>query len=65
MISGRRTHPSSTAGGTTPKPGLGVMTDRLLQEVVSELQGFPKTMRLEEQAVFALGFYHQRQAFFT
>ncbi len=47
------------------KPGLGVMTDRLLQEVVSELQGFPKTMRLEEQAVFALGFYHQRQDFFT
>jgi CRISPR-associated protein Csd1 len=47
------------------KPGLAVVRDQLLQEIVSEIQGFPKTMRLEDQAMFALGFYHQRQAFFT
>ena len=32
---------------------------------MSELREFPKIMKLEEQAIFALGFYHQRQAFFT
>jgi CRISPR-associated protein Csd1 len=47
------------------KPGLAVVTDQLLQEIVGEIRDFPKTMRLEEQARFALGFYHQRQAFFT
>jgi CRISPR-associated protein Csd1 len=47
------------------KPGLAVVRDRLLQEIVAEVRGFPKTMRLEEQARFALGFYHQRQALFT
>jgi CRISPR-associated protein Csd1 len=47
------------------KPGLAVVTDQLLQDIVGEIRDFPKTMRLEEQAMFALGFYHQRQAFFT
>lgn len=47
------------------KPGLAVMRDQLLQEIVAEIRDFPKTMRLEEQARFALGFYHQRQALFT
>lgn len=26
---------------------------------------FPRLMRLEEQGLFAVGYYHQRQAFFT
>ncbi|MHB0971977.1 MAG: type I-C CRISPR-associated protein Cas8c/Csd1 [Thermoanaerobaculia bacterium] len=47
------------------KPGRAVNTERLLQEVVSDLPRFPKTMTLEEQGLFALGFYHQRQDFFT
>ena len=47
------------------KPGLAVNTEKLLQEIVANLPRFPKTMNLEEQGLFALGFYHQRQDFFT
>lgn len=47
------------------KPGLAVNTDRLLQEIVSDMEQFPKTMTLEQQGLFALGFYQQRQDFFT
>lgn len=47
------------------KPGLRVKRDQLVQEIVAEIHGFPKSMRLGDQAMFALGFYHQRQAFFT
>ncbi len=47
------------------KPGLAVNTEKLLQEIVANLARFPKTMSLEEQGLFALGFYHQRQDFFT
>jgi CRISPR-associated protein Csd1 len=47
------------------KPGLAVNTEKLLQAVVTDLQRFPKTMTLEEQGLFALGFYHQRQDFYT
>jgi CRISPR-associated protein Csd1 len=47
------------------KPGLAVNTEKLLQEIVADLSRFPKTMTLEQQGLFALGFYHQRQDFFT
>lgn len=47
------------------KPGLAVNTEKLLQEVVTDLSRFPKTMTLEAQGLFALGFYHQRQDFFA
>ena len=33
-----------------------------LEEVLSGLQGFPKTLSLEQQAVFSLGYYHQHAA---
>ncbi len=39
--------------------------ERLLQEILGALQCFPSTMSLEAQGLFALGFYHQRQDFFT
>ena len=29
------------------------------------LERFPLTLTLEEQGLFALGFYHQRQAFYV
>ena len=47
------------------KPGFAVNAEKLLQEIVATLSRFPKTMNLEEQGLFALGFYHQRQDFFT
>jgi len=33
-----------------------------LEEVLSGLEGFPKTLALEDQAIFSLGYYHQRAA---
>lgn len=47
------------------KPGLAVNTEKLIQQIVADLQRFPETMTLEEQGLFALGFYHQRQDFYT
>ena len=48
--------------------GLHIVRDRLLTEIAGEIDGksaFPPTMSLPSQGRFALGYYHQRQAFFT
>ncbi len=47
------------------KAGLAVNREKLVQEIVGNLQIFPTTLGLKEQGLFALGFYHQRQNFFT
>ncbi len=47
------------------KPGLAVNHERLIREVMDRLASFPRTLNLENQGLFALGFHHQRQAFFT
>lgn len=36
--------------------------DSELQDILSLLSSFPRTLTLEEQGLFALGFYHQRAA---
>jgi len=49
-------------------PGLHVLRDRLLGEIWGGLPAhfrFPATQPLAERARFALGYYHQRQAFFN
>lgn len=49
-------------------PGLHVLRDRLLGEIWGRLPPgyrFPATQPLAERARFALGYYHQRQAFFA
>jgi CRISPR-associated protein Csd1 len=50
------------------KPGLAVKRDKLLAEITWGLDAqiaYPRTMPLHEQGRFALGYYHQRQAFYT
>jgi CRISPR-associated protein Csd1 len=47
------------------KPGWAVIQEKRLHEVMAGLSTFPTTLTLEEQGLFALGFYHQRQDFFT
>jgi CRISPR-associated protein Csd1 len=37
---------------------------KLLGEVMDGIEAFPATLRLEDQGLFALGYYHQRQEFF-
>jgi CRISPR-associated protein Csd1 len=46
-------------------PGRAVQMERLLGEIMQGLDDFPRQLPLPEQGRFALGYYHQRQAFFT
>lgn len=45
--------------------GRKVYFEKLIQSVVSNLNGFANHLNPEEQALFALGFYHQREDFST
>ncbi len=42
------------------RPGLHHFWQRRIEGVLAGLERFPKTLTLEEQGVFALGYYHQR-----
>ena len=44
------------------KAGAYVSLQRLMGEVLGELKEFPTTLSLQDQALFALGYYHQRVA---
>jgi CRISPR-associated protein Csd1 len=44
--------------------GLKVSREKLLQEIVEPLAGFPAHLNLADQGMFALGYYHQMQAFY-
>lgn len=45
--------------------GRSVQMERLIGEIMGELNDFPRILALPDQGRFALGYYHQRQAFFT
>lgn len=45
--------------------GRAVNFERLIGEIMSGLRDFPKHLSLPEQGIFALGYYHQRQDFFS
>lgn len=47
------------------KPGLRIRREQLLSEVIGGLPDFPAHLALADQGRFALGYYHQRQEFFT
>lgn len=50
------------------EPGPKIHKEQLLQAVLDGIdaaRGFPSHLNLEEQGMFALGYYHQRKAFFT
>ena len=36
------------------------LQEGLIEEILGHLAGFPTTLRLREQGLFALGYYHQR-----
>lgn len=46
-------------------PGRATQMERLLGEILGEVADFPRQLPLQDQGRFALGYYHQRQAFFT
>lgn len=41
------------------KPGLAVNFEKALSEILEKVENFPKTLTLEEQGMFVVGFYHQ------
>ncbi len=45
--------------------GLAVNRERLLGEILGHITDFPPHLDLHEQGKFAIGYYHQRQDFFT
>jgi len=45
--------------------GQKVNRDRLVQAIHGALASFPSHLGLEDQGLFAIGYYHQRQDFFT
>lgn len=50
------------------KRGMKINREKLVQEIcghINAANGFPVHMPLDEQGLFFIGYYHQRQAFFT
>jgi len=47
------------------KAEYGWARDKKIEEIISAINDFPAFLSLEDQGLFALGYYHQRQAFFT
>lgn len=45
--------------------GEAVNYEKLLGQVMDGITGFPSHLSLQDQGRFAIGYYHQRQAFFT
>lgn len=43
------------------KAEYGDFRDREIAAILNDVQEFPKRLRMEEQGLFALGYYHQRQ----
>ncbi|KAF1075777.1 type I-C CRISPR-associated protein Cas8c/Csd1 [Methanogenium sp. MK-MG] len=44
------------------KSDWGFKTNQSIEEILSEVNGFPEYMNLDEQGMFMLGYYHQRKA---
>lgn len=45
--------------------GMKTNRERLVQAIHAPLDGYPSHLTLEQQGLFAIGYYHQRQDFFT
>jgi CRISPR-associated protein Csd1 len=46
------------------KAKYGQVSDKRIEEIMCLIKEFPAHLSLEDQGLFALGYYHQRQAFF-
>lgn len=45
--------------------GQRVLRERELASILDRLNGFPRLLSLEQQGLFAIGYYHQRQSYFV
>lgn len=46
------------------KSDFGASIEKLMEEVVYDIEKFPPHLSLEEQGMFAIGYYHQKQDFY-
>jgi len=46
-------------------PNREIFFEKLMGEIVTEIKDFPPHLKLADQGRFAIGYYHQRQDFFT
>lgn len=42
-----------------------ITREKLVQEICSHIQAFPRHLNIEDQGLFQIGYYHQRQDMFT
>jgi CRISPR-associated protein Csd1 len=47
------------------KAEYGSRLDKMIEEIMLGIEKFPAHLSLDDQGMFAIGYYHQRQAFFT
>lgn len=47
------------------KAQFGGITDKLIEEIMGGIEAFPAHLKLDDQGMFALGYYQQRQAFYS
>lgn len=47
------------------KAEYGGRADRMIEEIICGIERFPAYLSLDDQGIFAIGYYHQRQAFYT
>ena len=47
------------------KSEYGGRTDKMIEEIVCGIGQFPAHLSLDDQGMFAIGYYHQRQAFYV
>ena len=47
------------------KAEYGGRTDKMIEEILQGIQRFPSHLSLDDQGMFAIGYYHQRQAFYS
>ena len=47
------------------KAEYGGWTDKVIEEIMQGIEKFPAHLSLDDQGMFAIGYYHQRQAFYT
>ena len=47
------------------KADYGYAADRMIEEIMQDIQRFPAHLSLDEQGLFAIGYYHQRKDFYT
>ena len=51
--------------GKLQSKGETIHYERLLGEIITDIDHFPSQLNLQEQGMFAIGYYHQRQDFYT